>query len=149
MTPRAFLDTNVLVYAYDRSEPLKQSIAFNLLDTLANSGTGVISAQVLSEFFVTVTRKISEPLTFEQGITRIKNFCQFWTVLEINEMIVLEAIRGVREYRFSFWDAQIWAAARLNQVNLVLSEDFSHGSFVEGVRFINPFLPEFNLHSGL
>jgi len=149
MTSKTFIDTNVLVYAYDRSEPLKQRAAFDLLDTLANSGTGVISAQVLSEFFVTVTKKISEPLTFKQAITRVKNFCQLWTVLELNEMIVLEAVRGVKEHRFSFWDAQIWAAARLNQVNLVLSEDFSHGSFVEGVRFINPFLPEFNLHTGL
>jgi len=149
MTSRVFLDTNVLVYCYDRSEPLKQRVAFDLLDTLANSGTGVISAQVLSEFFVTVTRKISEPLTLEQAATRIKNFCQLWTVLEINEMIVLEAVRGVREHRFSFWDAQIWAVARLNQVNLVISEDFSNGSFVEGVRFINPFLPEFSLHNGL
>jgi len=101
----------------------------------------VVSAQVLSEFFVTVTKKISAPLTLEQAAQRIDNFCRVWTVLEITEMIVLEAIRGVEKHRFSLWDAQIWATARLNQVNLVLSEDFSHGSFVEGVRFINPFLP--------
>ena len=141
MTSRVFIDTNVLVYAYDRAEPEKQRTAYELLDTLANSGTGVVSTQVLSEFFVTVTKRISAPLTLEQAAQRIKNFCRVWTVLEITEMIVLEAIRGVGDHRFSLWDAQIWATARLNQINLVLSEDFSHGSFIEGVRFINPFIP--------
>lgn len=56
-------------------------------------------------------------------------------------MIVQEAIRGVVEHKFSYWDAQIWATARLNQIPIVLSEDFSHGRFVEGVHFLNPFAP--------
>lgn len=56
-------------------------------------------------------------------------------------MIVHEAVRGVIEHNFSYWDAQIWATARLNQIPIVLSEDFSHRRLVEGVRFINPFAP--------
>lgn len=100
----------------------------------------MISTQILSEFFITVTRKISDTLTLEQAEERVINYCQIWPVLQINEMIVLEAIRGVRAHCFSYWDAQVWATARLNQAGLVLTEDFSHEQSVEGVRFINPFL---------
>lgn len=60
-------------------------------------------------------------------------------------MIVYEAVRGVKEHKFSYWDAQIWASARLNQISLVFSEDFAHGSLIDGVRFINPLLPGFDL----
>ena len=137
-------DTNLLVYAYDRSADIKQQAAFMLLDNLVKSGTGVISVQVLSEFFVTVTRKIPYPLSIEQATARIESFCKMWTVLELNEIIINEAIRGVRIHQFSYWDAQIWASARLNQIGTVLSEDFAHNSFFEGVRFVNPFAPGFD-----
>ena len=66
-------------------------------------------------------------------------------VFALNGMIVCEAVRGVREHQLSYWDAQIWAAARLNQTGIVLSEDFSHDRIIEGVRFLNPFLPGFVL----
>jgi predicted nucleic acid-binding protein len=58
---------------------------------------------------------------------------------------VLEAVRGVRDHQLAYWDAQIWATARLNQVPLVLSEDFSNGAVIEGVRFVNPFASDFDL----
>jgi len=141
MTDKVLLDTNVLVYAYDPSEPVKQQTALTLLDRLITSGSGLISTQILSEFFVTVTRKIPDPLTSEQAEERLVNFCQIWPVLQISEMIVLEAARGVRVHRFSYWDALIWATARLNQASLVFTEDFTNDQLVEGVRFINPFLP--------
>lgn len=139
MTGKALIDTNVLVYAYDHSDTVKQKTALTLLDNLVTSGSGLISAQILSEFFVIVTRKIPNPLSLEQAEKRVANFCQIWPVLQITEMIVLEAVRGVRSHRFSYWDALIWATARLNQVGLVLSEDFTNEQMVEGVRFINPF----------
>ncbi len=144
MSAKIMLDTNVLVYAYDRSEERKQNIAFRLLERLVATGTGVISTQLLAEFFVTVTRKIPLPLTLEQTSERISHFCRLWPVLGVNEMVILEAIRGVREHRFSYWDAQIWATARLNQIEIVLSEDFSCDSSVEGVRFLDPFQPAFD-----
>ena len=58
-------------------------------------------------------------------------------------MIVLEAIRGVKDHNFSYWDALIWATARLNQIRIVLSEDFSDHANIEGVLFVNPFEPDF------
>jgi predicted nucleic acid-binding protein len=62
-------------------------------------------------------------------------------------MIVLEAARGVREHSLPYFDAQIWATARLNQVPIILSEDFASGTALEGVRFVNPFEPDFVLEN--
>jgi predicted nucleic acid-binding protein len=139
MNDRAFIDTNVLVYAYDRAEPEKQKQALATLDWLSSHKTGVVSTQVLAEFFVTVTRKIAAPLTIEEAAEQLRNHISVWEVLEITPLDVLEAIRGVQEYQFNYWDAQIWAVAMLNQVPVVLSEDFNVGAITEGVRFVNPF----------
>lgn len=145
MNGRIFLDTSVLVYAYDRSEPGKQRQAIRVLDALATSGRGVISTQVLAEFFVTVTRKIVAPLTVEEGYERVQNHLRFWMVLSLTGPVVLEAIRGVRDHQFHFWDAMVWATARLNQVWVVFTEDFPGREFVEGVHFVNPFSGDFRL----
>ena len=145
MTDRVLVDTNVLVYAYDRSEPEKQRRALEVLDHLAVSGAGVISTQVLAEFFVAITRKIPAPLSVAEAYDRVKNYLQSWTVLDVTGMIVLEAARGVRDHQFNFWDAQIWAAARLNQIPVVFSEDFNVGQVTEGVHFVNPFAEDFQL----
>jgi predicted nucleic acid-binding protein len=145
MSDSIFVDTNVLVYAYDRSEPYKQGRALEVLDRLALTGTGVISAQVLSEFFVAVTRKIAAPLSVDEAYDRLRNYLQAWALLDLTGMVVLEAARGVRDHQFHFWDAQIWAVARLNQIALVFSEDFSPSAVIEGVRFASPFDPDFTL----
>jgi len=143
MSARVLVDTNVLVYAYDRSEPEKQKRALEILDRLALAGTGTLSTQVLGEFFVTVTQKIVAPLGAGEAAERVRSYLQSWIVLDLTGMIVLEAARGVCEHQFSFWDAQIWATARLNQISLVLSEDFNAGTVIEGVCFANPFAVDF------
>ena len=145
MSARIFVDTNVLVYAYDRSEPEKQHLAFTLLDRLAMTKVGMISTQVLAEFFVSVTRKLAAPLSAGDAYQRVSNYLQSWTVLDMTGMVVLEAIRGVRDHQLSFWDAQIWAVAKLNQAPVVFSEDFSDGQVIEGVRFVNPFARDFQV----
>ncbi len=145
MIAKILVDTNVLVYAYDRSEPEKQAKALEVLDKLAINGVGVISAQVLAEFFNTVTHRLTAPLSVTQAIERLENYLQSWIVLDITGLVALEAARGVRDHSFSFWEAQIWAAAHLNQIPVVFSEDFSPGTVVEGVRFIDPFSGRFNL----
>lgn len=147
MGARVLVDTNVLVYAYDRSAPGKQRRALDVLDGLVVSGVGVISTQVLAEFFVAVTRKIANPLAVQDAYGRIMNYLQIWTVLEVSGVVVLEAARGVRDHQFNFWDAQIWATARLNQIPVVFSEDFNPGQVTEGVRFVNPFAVDFEVES--
>lgn len=149
MNDKVFVDTNVLVYAYDRSEPEKQRRALEVLDRLAVTGAGVISTQVLAEFFVALTRKIPAPLSAVEAHERIKNYLQSWAVIDLTGMIVLEAARGVRDHQFNFWDAQIWATARLNQIPAVFSEDFNDGAVIEGVRFVNPFAEGFDIEGWL
>ncbi|ABU57263.1 PIN domain-containing protein [Roseiflexus castenholzii] len=121
MSARVLVDTNVLVYAYDRSDPERQQRAFEVLDRLSMSNAGVFSTQVFSEFFVAVTRRSPLPFLYRMPVIGITNYLQSWTILEITGMIVLEAARGVRDHRFSFWNAQIWATARLNQISVVLA----------------------------
>lgn len=149
MTAKIFVDTNILVYAYDRSEPEKQRQAALILDKLALSGLGVISSQVMAEFFVTVTRKISAPLAPDSAYQRLENYQQSWEILDVTPAVVLEAARGVRDYQFSFWDAQIWATAHLNQIATIFSEDFNVGAVVEGVRFVNPLTADFQVEDWL
>lgn len=137
------VDTNVLVYAYDRSEVGKQRRALDVLDRLAMAGTGFLSTQVLAEFYNVVTLKLVSPLTPTQAYQRLEHYVQVWIVLDVTPQVVLEAARGAHEHSFHFRDAQIWAVAKLNGVPAVLSEDFADGAEIEGIRFANPFAETF------
>lgn len=145
MTATFFVDTNILVYIYDRSEPAKQKVAETLYDRLTLSGLGVISTQVLVEFFNATTRRLAQPLPPEAAYRRLENYQRSWNVVNMTPPIVLEAVRGVIDHQLSFWDALIWATAKLNQIPVILSEDFRSGASLEGVRFINPLSDDFDL----
>lgn len=145
MRGKVFVDTNILVYAYDYSNPVKNERATHIMDYLVMHQLGVISTQVLAEFFVTVTRKIPERLSILEASERVQAFVQVWTVVDVTGLVVLEALRGLEAYQFSYWDAQIWAAAKLNQIPVVWSEDFNVGSVIEGIRFENPFIDDFSV----
>lgn len=145
MSGEVLVDTNVLVYAYDRSEPTKQRLALAVLDLLVNTQRGVLTTQVLGELFVTLTRKLTERMTVEQAGERIHHYVLSWPVLDVTRLIVLEAVRGTQLHRLSFWDAQIWATARLNQIPVIFSEDFGADRTLDGIRVVNPFSPAFQL----
>ena len=149
MTGSVLLDTNLLVYAYDRSDLRKQRLALELLRALAARRRGAVSTQVLGEFLVTVTRKPLEPLPLEAALREVDRHLQTWHVLNVTSEVVREAVRGVRRHRLNYWDAQIWAVAHLNRISLVLSEDFSDGAVLEGVRFLNPLRADHNPASRL
>ena len=138
MTDKVFLDTNILVYLYDTQETTKQTAAKETFRELVDSRSAVISPQVLAEFYSATTRKSRSLLTMEEAGDRIRTFNALCEVVPLTGKISLEAVRGVKTYQFSFWDAQIWATAKLNQISIVLSEDFNIGAEIEGVRFLNP-----------
>lgn len=148
MNALIFVDTNILVHAHDSREPLKQDRATSLMRMLESVGAAV-SSQVLGEFFSTAVRDsgLAMPLATAERHTR--TFGRAFTVLNHGLPVVIEAIRGAALYRMHFYDAQIWAVARLNCVPLVLSEDFVSGSEIEGVRFANPFSEGFDLATEL
>ena len=144
----AFLvDTNVLVYAHDPRDRKKQEQAFRVLESLISSERAVLSVQCLTEFFSVTTLRLPEPL--EQGVamTQVERLIRSCRILDLTPAVVLEGCRGSTEYALSIWDALIWAVGKLNQVPYVLTEDAEHQRFLEGVRFLNPFHPAFDLAS--
>ncbi|MFK0734959.1 MAG: PIN domain-containing protein [Gloeotrichia echinulata HAB0833] len=140
MNGRVFLDTNILVYIYDSLDTAKQERAMAVTDQLIRSGKAVISTQVMGEFFMATTRTRRLLLTPAEALERMRNYLGACHVVDVTRLISLEAIRGVETHHFTFWDAQIWATARLNQIAEVYSEDFATGSVVEGVQFTNPLI---------
>ena len=139
------IDANVVVYAYDVRDRDKQQRALEVLRRLVADGRGRLSAQVLGEFLRVATQKLDPPLTPGEAVEQAGNLAASWPVVPITAFIVLEAGRGVEAHRLSHWDAQLWATARLNQIEIVLTEDFEHGRTLDGVRFLNPFAPGFQL----
>lgn len=141
----AFLiDTNVLVYVYDPRDLSKQSRAMEVLDRLVGNQCAVLSVQCLTEFFNVVTRRLPEPLTGEEAWVRVERLSRVCRILDLTPGVVLEGCRGTVQHNLPLWDALIWAVAKLNQVPYVLTEDAEHGSYLEGVRFLNPFAPTFD-----
>lgn len=137
------LDTNVLVYALDPRDPRKRQRARWLLDRLIELGSGAIPAQALAELANVTLRKLGLPAA--DAYRQVERLETIFPVYPLTPAIVLEALRGVRDHQLSYFDAQVWAAAKLHQASIVLSEDFASGSTVEGVRFVDPFGPEFEV----
>lgn len=135
--PRSFFDTNVLVYADDISDPLKQRRAIDLVRDHRRQRTGVLSLQILEEYFNTVTRKLH--LHAGDARRKVEILAKF-RVVEPNLEDVLAAIDLHRLHGFSIWDALILRAARIAGCSVLLSEDLQHGQIVDGVRIVNPFL---------
>lgn len=143
--PTILIDTNLLIYLFDTGNAQRQEQAVQVLRQLESTGSGRISVQSLAEFASVSTRKLQPPLTPAQALQQVERFSQALPVLDLTPAIVLEATRGMRDHRFAYYDAQIWAAARLNQIPVIFSEDFASGSTLEGVRFVNPFAADFVL----
>lgn len=139
------IDSNILIYAYDVRAERRQARALSVMKALGSMGNGRLSAQCLSEFFASVTRQPSPLLSAHAAALQTSLLSTTFNVYPVTAQVVLEATRGVRDHKFSFWDAQIWAAARLNQIPIVFSENSSAGSTIEGVRFVNPLADDFEL----
>jgi predicted nucleic acid-binding protein len=142
---RILLDTNILVYFYDHNSPAKQTRSRALIAHLIPQKIASISAQTLAEFTNVVLRKMNPPFSPSDALAEANHLATAFSVLNITSYIVLEAIRGVRDHQLSYYDSQIWACARLNQIPTVFSEDFQDGQVLEGVQFINPFTNKFKV----
>lgn len=134
----AFVDTNVFVYAVDVDEAKKRSTAIALLDEL--SGRIAISAQVLNEYYVTVTRKLARPQSTGQAERAVRSMAGL-PVVDIDRDVVLAAVSLSRSAQVSLWDAAIIAAAHRAGCSRLYSEDLNAGQVFDGVTVINPFVP--------
>ncbi|HHF51416.1 MAG TPA: PIN domain-containing protein [Candidatus Aminicenantes bacterium] len=141
MKDKVFLDTNIIVYAHDRSSGKKNAIAKEIIGYLWESKKGVISVQVLQEFFVCVTQKISNPLQIKSA-RMILEYLSTWEVVVNDKHITLQAIDIQDKFKFSFWDSLIIQAAVQGQAGILLSEDLLDGQVVMGTKILNPFSGE-------
>src|SRR3954453_8659620 len=137
---QVLIDTNILVYAHQPSETAKYDRATQVVQVLAENGSGRLSAQILGEFLDATTRGQRPILSVRDALRQVTVLVNAFPAFDLTALIVLEAARGVREHQLSYFDAQIWATARLNQVRAIFTEDFTHGRRVEGVQFLNPLL---------
>ncbi len=136
MSARSFFDTNVLVYADDKAAPAKQRRALSLIADHRRAGTGVISLQVLQEYFVTVTRKLHvDPYIARRKVELLAEF----DVAAPGVSDILAAIDFHRLHGFSFWDALILRAAKQTGCSVLFSEDFQDTREIDGVRIVDPF----------
>jgi predicted nucleic acid-binding protein len=135
---KVFVDTNIIVYAYDASAGEKHEKAFRLMEDLWNSGVGIISSQVLQEFFVIITKKIRKPLDITIAKDIVKDLLK-WETIMINGNLILEAIDIHKKHKFSFWDSIIIASALEGGAQVISSEDFPDLQTVKGVVMRNPF----------
>ena len=148
---RYLLDTNVLVYSVDGNEPGKQARALDLLARVGRptpaGPTAALPAQALAEFSRVAMGRLKPPVPADDVYRQVGLYERTFPVHPLTSAVVLEAVRGVRDHQFPYYDAQIWAVAKLNQVPVVLSEDFASGSTVEGVTFVDPFADGFEVET--
>lgn len=133
-----FFDTNIIVYAYDNHFPDKQQQAREIIISAVKNGTGVLSTQVLGEFFTVITRKIKMPISVRNARDIIQ-YMGSMPVQEIDLLIVKRAIDTLEQYKISYWDSLIIAAAERAQCKCILSEDFNAGQQYHGIEITNPF----------
>ncbi len=136
MITRSFFDTNVLVYTDDRAVPAKQSRALELVVEHRRAGSGVVSLQVLQEYFVAVTRKLQ--VDARSARRKVELLAELDVAL-LNVEDILAAIDLHRLHAFSFWDALIVRAAKQSGCTVLLSENFQAMREIEGIRIVNPF----------
>jgi predicted nucleic acid-binding protein len=136
MTARSFFDTNVLIYADDKAAPAKQRRALDLVAEHRRAGTGVVSLQVLQEYFVTITRK----LRVDQRIARRKvELLAEFDIASTDVTDVLAAIDLHFLHGFSFWDALVMRSAKQAGCSVLLTEDMQETREIDGVRIVHPF----------
>jgi predicted nucleic acid-binding protein len=136
---KVFVDTNVLIYAYDVSSGVKHARAAELVTELWKSRTGLVSTQVLQEFYVTVTRKIARPLETSSARQIISDLSR-WEVVTIEPNTILAALDLQRDHLLSFWDAMNVTTALNGNAETLFTEDLNHGQVIGGVTVRNPFL---------
>jgi predicted nucleic acid-binding protein len=135
-TVKSFIDTNILIYALDQADPAKQQKARALLKTLQEKESGVISTQVLQEFYVVSTAKLKLNVAL---VKKIIVTLKYLKTITVDLKIIKEAIDCSALNKISFWDALVVTTAKSSGCHSIWSEDLGHGQQISGVRIINPF----------
>ena len=137
MQDRVFVDTNILIYAHDLDAGNKNRKASQILRGLWESGTGIISIQVLQEFYVNITRKIPAPIPRSIARGLVSNYMAWPVELNVPKTL-LHASEIEERYQLSFWDSLIIASAYQSGSDKIITEDLNHGQVIEGIIIENP-----------
>lgn len=140
MRALSFVDTNILAYAHDTSETARQPLAVALLEDLWRSRSGIVSTQVLSEFYVVATRKFAPPMARREARSIVDSYTA-WPVVQVDPTLIVAASSLEERHQLSFWDALIIEAARRGGATRLVSEDLQDGRRIAGLVIENPFAP--------
>jgi len=140
MSARFFLDTNIFVYTFDTKAPAKAKRAARLIRQAADTGEGVVSYQVVQEFFNVAFRRFSRPMNVAEAEQYLITVFRPLLAIHSSAALYLEALRVSGKYRLSWYDSLIVAAALQAQCGMLYSEDLQHGQELEGLRIENPFV---------
>ncbi len=135
-----FVDTNILIYAHDRSMGSKHERARQLVERLWNSGQGVLSTQILQELCVNLRRKVARPPSLEEIRHLVQDYLSWEIVVNTPESVV-QALEIEARYKISFWDALVLQAAEQSGAEVLYSEDLSGGRKYGAIQVVNPLLP--------
>jgi predicted nucleic acid-binding protein len=133
----SFVDTNVLVYAFDKSNSPKKRVAQRLMNKLMEEDRLRVSTQVLQELFVTLTRKVSQVCSSEEALAVLEDLTA-WPLMVVDYAAIRAAVGLADQAKLSFWDALVVVAARTGAV-VLYTEDLNDGQEILGVRISNPF----------
>jgi predicted nucleic acid-binding protein len=139
MSGRFFLDTNIFVYTFDATAPPKAKKAAQLIRRAADTGEGIISYQVVQEFFNVALRRFPQPMSVAEAEQYLIAVLRPLLAVHSSPAIYFEALRIAEKHRTSWYDSLIVAAALEGQCEKLYSEDFQHGRKIEGLRIENPF----------
>jgi predicted nucleic acid-binding protein len=140
MNGRFFLDTNVFVYTFDSAAPMKAKKATDLIRKAANSGEGIVSFQVVQEFFNVALRRFSQPMSIAEAEQYLITVFRPLLAVHSSPAIYLEALRIAAKHRLAWYDAVIVASAVEGECDTLYSEDLQHGAEIDGVRVKDPFI---------
>jgi len=139
MNDRLFVDTNILIYAHDTEAGKKYVLASQIIEELWSNRLGILSTQVLQEFYVNVTAKILKPLPKTEAASYVKQYF-VWPVVRVSTTTIGKAFEIEVRNKLSFWDALIVSAAFQAGAKTILSEDLNPGQKIAGISILNPFL---------
>ena len=134
----SFVDTNVLVYAFDKTSSAKKAVALQLMNELMDEDRLRVSTQVLQELFVTLTKKVNRPCSSAEALAVLDDLTA-WPVIVIDYSAIRTAALLAEEAHLSFWDALVVAAAARAGAAVLYTEDLNDGQEILGVRIRNPF----------
>jgi predicted nucleic acid-binding protein len=140
MNGKFFLDTNVFVYLFDTTAPAKAKKAARLVRDAVDTGKGIVSYQVVQEFFNVALRRFAHPMSGAEAEQYLITVFRPLLAVHSSPALYVEALRVAGKHRFAWYDSIIVASALESRCDTLYSEDFQHGRQIEGLRMENPFV---------